>query len=968
MSYNKWNHNRGPYGYQQPQRQKGGQLQRTGGRGQFPPTGLKFSSGHAGAGLLGAAPVSLMSPRADQRQHQVPVRRGGGPRPGRYGDNRSPRHGRNRDDNSRKKRKLSPFEKSPSFYQKNASAEKTDKPRPAVRYMVKYVRKPLTKKSSDVLDLKGMYSNMYIPSDFFNADFEWQNTFTILRPHFQRKCLFHVLPKDVQIADRAESLLSPPDADHTWVAKVMLLHTPSKDEAYKLCCQMSDEKTGHDRPGHYQHQTRLYKFLIGSKGKRDIMAIGGSWSESLDGPNPESNPRTLVNTAIRTCKALTGIDLSKCTNWRRMVEIQYHRDEEVRKGLTVPDRVETTVIFVPDVHSCMPTDTEYDQLRKQYLDKCEAVITAAEQERKKKSEPDPAPEPQTPDKSTSDVGAEEGTPAAESGSEDKKASDEAMEVTEAVDADSKPPELDVKSLKVQELRKELDARGLSSRGLKSALIARLTEALEAEAKSAEEEKAKKLEEEQETKEAAVETKEEAAVKTEDNQESSNNDENSGFVTKDEVSCDDKNESKTGDEAAEKKEKAADEKEEEPKIDKEKMRKRWTLPETRPKIPVHPNPDYKKGVFDCSLMSLSTLLEYRHEDNKESVFEVSLFAEAFNQMLQRDHALNIYKALCNPVPEIKPEEDKKEEEENGAADDEEAEPKAKKSKSDSEEKDGESADEKLETVEKEANGDENNSEKDADTANDTDAKSQEPTTKEDTEKAVVKAVVQPAKPEEKVTLRKDLLLSFVFFDTTQCGYIKATDMSDILHSIGLGLSRSQIAKVMANFLERDELKYRQLTDFPRSLVEQYKNLIENSPSVDMDALVASNKAMMQTTASNGVGCIADKSGDVITFNGAVVDVKALQDKLTSSEFAMDDMETTIYNLKSDLASTTKELEKKKADHATLESNHENVKNKLAETEENLKSTSSVMSKYEKALKHVGRCVGDALPKEEKTSHE
>lgn len=47
-------------------------------------------------------------------------------------------------------------------------------------------------------------------------------------------------------------------------------------------------------------------------------------------------------------------------------------------------------------------------------------------------------------------------------------------------------------------------------------------------------------------------------------------------------------------------------------------------------------------------------------------------------------------------------------------------------------------------------------------------------------------------EKMVTLRKDLLLSFVFFDTNQCGYIKGSDLSDIIHSIGLGLSRSQVS--------------------------------------------------------------------------------------------------------------------------------------------------------------------------------
>ena len=51
------------------------------------------------------------------------------------------------------------------------------------------------------------------------------------------------------------------------------------------------------------------------------MAIGGPWSPSLDGANPTEDPRVLINTAIRTTRALTGIDLSACTQWWVVVNI-----------------------------------------------------------------------------------------------------------------------------------------------------------------------------------------------------------------------------------------------------------------------------------------------------------------------------------------------------------------------------------------------------------------------------------------------------------------------------------------------------------------------------------------------------------------------------------------------------------------------------------------------------------------------
>lgn len=45
------------------------------------------------------------------------------------------------------------------------------------------------------------------------------------------------------------------------------------------------------------------------------MAIGGAWSPSLDGENPATDPQVLVRTAIRTARALVGVDLSKCPKW-----------------------------------------------------------------------------------------------------------------------------------------------------------------------------------------------------------------------------------------------------------------------------------------------------------------------------------------------------------------------------------------------------------------------------------------------------------------------------------------------------------------------------------------------------------------------------------------------------------------------------------------------------------------------------
>merc|ERR1712130_700337 len=96
--------------------------------------------------------------------------------------------------------------------------------------------------------------------------------------------------------------------------------------------------------------------------------------------------------------------------------------------------------------------------------------------------------------------------------------------------------------------------------------------------------------------------------------------------------------------------------------KEKIASAYKTP-SNPCIFVHPNSKAKSGKFDCRVESLSVLLDYRTEDNKEGTFEVSLFAELFNEMMTRDSAFKLYKAIHNAHEKPKEKkEDKKEDSE------------------------------------------------------------------------------------------------------------------------------------------------------------------------------------------------------------------------------------------------------------------------------------------------------------------
>jgi len=108
-------------------------------------------------------------------------------------------------------------------------------------------------------------------------------------------------------------LLLYPNVNPHCCCQVMLISSPSLDDLYHKSCSLSQDPDTVQET--FVHPTRLLNFLVGVKGKNEPIAIGGPWSPSLDGPNPSEDPKVLIKTAIRTTKALTGINLSSCTQW-----------------------------------------------------------------------------------------------------------------------------------------------------------------------------------------------------------------------------------------------------------------------------------------------------------------------------------------------------------------------------------------------------------------------------------------------------------------------------------------------------------------------------------------------------------------------------------------------------------------------------------------------------------------------------
>ncbi|KAJ7415654.1 cell division cycle and apoptosis regulator protein 1 [Willisornis vidua] len=627
-------------------------------------------------------------------------------------------------------------------------------------------RKDDRSRSCDMMELRRRYQNLYIPSDFFDAQFTWVDAFPMSRP-FQlgNYCNFYVMHREVDPIDKNSAVLDPPDADHLYSAKVMLMASPSMEDLYHKSCALAEDPQ-ELRDG-FQHPARLVKFLVGMKGKDEAMAIGGHWSPSLDGPDPEKDPSVLIKTAIRCCKALTGIDLSVCTQWYRFAEIRYHRPEETHKGRT---------------------------------------------------------------------------------DEEEKDDGEAKEIS----TPTHWSKLDPKTMKVNDLRKELESRTLSPKGLKSQLIARLTKQLKVEEQKEEQKELEKSEKEEEEEE-----------------------------------------------------------------------------------------------------------DRKSEDDKE----VSLFAELFNEMLQRDFGVRIYKALIS-LPEREDKKDKKSKkddrkEKKEEKDDETDDPKPKRRKSGDDKDKKEDKDEKKreekrkdDSKDEEETEDDNNQEEydpmEAEDAEDEeeDRDEEEMNKREDKREGNRHCKERASKDKEKekpqmVTVNRDLLMAFVYFDQSHCGYLLEKDMEEILYTLGLHLSRAQVKKLLNKVVLRESCFYRRLTDTSKD--EENK---EEAEELQEDML--GNRLLLPSPAVKPEGKGTEENVGLIVYNGAMVDVGSLLQKLEKSERVRAEIEQKLQLLEEKTDEDEKTILQLENSNKSLSGELKEVKKDLGQLQENLKNSDDKKLQFEGQL--------------------
>ncbi|XP_031202618.1 cell division cycle and apoptosis regulator protein 1 isoform X3 [Mastomys coucha] len=774
------------------------------------------------AGLL-QPPVRIVSQPQPARRLDPPSRFSGRNDRGDQVPNRKDDRSRERDRERRRSRERSPQRKRSRERSPRRERERSPRRvrRVVPRYTVQFSKFSLDCPSCDMMELRRRYQNLYIPSDFFDAQFTWVDAFPLSRP-FQlgNYCNFYVMHREVESLEKNMAVLDPPDADHLYSAKVMLMASPSMEDLYHKSCALAEDPQ--DLRDGFQHPARLVKFLVGMKGKDEAMAIGGHWSPSLDGPDPEKDPSVLIKTAIRCCKALTGIDLSVCTQWYRFAEIRYHRPEETHKGRTVPAHVETVVLFFPDVWHCLPTRSEWETLSRGYK---QQLVEKLQGERKKAD-----------------------------GEQDEEEKDDG----------------EVKEIATPTHWSKLDPKAMK------------------------EEERKRQEE----------------------------------------------------------------------VERQRQERRYILPD-EPAIIVHPNWAAKSGKFDCSIMSLSVLLDYRLEDNKEHSFEVSLFAELFNEMLQRDFGVRIYKSLLSlPEKEDKKDKEKKSKKEERKDKKEEREddvdePKPKRRKSGDDKDKKEDRDErKKEEKRKDDSKDDDETEEDnnqdeydpmeAEEAEDEDDdREEEEVNKRDDKRDVSRYCKdRPSRDKEKekpqmVTVNRDLLMAFVYFDQSHCGYLLEKDLEEILYTLGLHLSRAQVKKLLNKVVLRESCFYRKLTDTSKDDENREES---ETPQEDM----LGNRLLLPTPTVKQESKDGEENVGLIVYNGAMVDVGSLLQKLEKSEKVRAEVEQKLQLLEERTDEDGKTILNLENSNKSLSGELRDVKKDLGQLQENLKVSENMNLQFENQL--------------------
>eukprot|EP01090_Pellita_catalonica_P002885 TRINITY_DN1249_c0_g1_i2.p1 TRINITY_DN1249_c0_g1~~TRINITY_DN1249_c0_g1_i2.p1 ORF type:complete len:899 (-),score=190.05 TRINITY_DN1249_c0_g1_i2:1-2697(-) len=460
------------------------------------------------------------------------------------------------------------------------------------------------------------------------------------------------------------------------------------------------------------HLSQQIKFLIAKRDRNELLLFGGPWSKSIDGGNPSQDRSALIKTVIRCVQEQTQMDISSCTHWYPFMEIHYVRRSQ---------REEITVVFIANTSSLLnpkrkgsaeDSTTKADAME---LDGCDAEQDTIEENQKPdEEEKGRVGEEKTQDKDNEDEEKEE-----EDEGEDKEKEDK--------DEDKEKEDNDKDNEKEDNEDEDEDEDNDNEKEDNDEDNEKEDEGNENEENDKKQDSAKA--------EGEIETAEEANDKSE--------------VNKDQMEEDKSNTKKEA-------------------ISNATKPIRFEKKRTGLQVVTDAADSHK---FRGAMISLDGLLDYDESDRFEDTFEVSLFAEMFQDMLHRDFASTIFAAL-EALP-LQKEESQKRKRETGDAS---STPAAKKIKTSHEQKEASKPNEGKDEKESEAKADTTDKE--------AEKKTPEREIKTEAEASTESKEAESSKKRETETETDTALLqAFQYFDRNRTGYLKVKDVETVIHNLG-----------------------------------------------------------------------------------------------------------------------------------------------------------------------------------------
>ncbi|XP_058645295.1 cell division cycle and apoptosis regulator protein 1 isoform X4 [Onychostoma macrolepis] len=341
----------------------------------------------------------------------------------------------------------------------------------------------------------------------------------------------------------------------------------------------------------------------------------------------------------------------------------------------------------------------------------------------------------------------------------------------------------------------------------------------------------------------------------------------------------------------------------------------------PSVVFHPSTG-----LNLSVVSLSSLLEPQTPQTRDSC-EVSLMAEMFSEMLQRDFGLELYQCLCRlpQGPSVKEDNSAPMEDEPKKTDKQTAKKKglidAKKRKL--KEKDGERETEDAAlTDETEPAGKQSEHLKESKSQS-TGGDGQSSSASDN----------QPSKDSERPLgwtpeLPRKVLLSWVFFDRQLTGSLREADLLNILLSLGLFLSPAQAQDLVRKAAVGGLCLY-------RNLCSRWSDADRTDGSISAEG----NKAMLPgQTCKERASARRTGNTDLVNYRGNVINLPNLLQTLESSKAAQRDLEKCVAALQSRLEAAE-----------AMQASNEQEQGQQKELKKKLEKAETLNKTYEKSLR-------------------